>query len=90
MHSQKSISFDYSCNSIMCIYVLRVNLKYKNTFLVKFSQGNHLVDILYQVNMFRSNECLSCKYERSKRKVRFEEVIDIVKKTKKLICYHPK
>ena len=72
---------------------IRTKSKSENTkilFKVKFSQGNHLVDILYQVNMFRSNECLSCKYERSKRKVRFEEVIDIVKKTKKVDLLPPK
>ena len=40
--------------------------------------------------MFRSNECLSCKYERSKRKVRFEEVIEIVKRTKKVDLLPPK
>merc|ERR1712074_327794 len=41
-------------------------------------------------NMFRSNECLSCKYERSQKKVRFEEVIENIKKTKRIDILQPK
>ena len=40
--------------------------------------------------MFRSNECLSCKYERSQKKVRFEEVIEDIKRTKKIDILPPK
>ena len=40
--------------------------------------------------MFRSNECLSCKYERSQKKVRFEEVIENIKKTKRIDILQPK
>ena len=40
--------------------------------------------------MFRSNECLSCKYERSQKKVRFEEVIEHIKRTKKIDILPPK
>merc|ERR1712074_430555 len=41
-------------------------------------------------NMFRSNECLSCKYERSQKKVRFEEVIENIQKTKRIDILQPK
>ena len=40
--------------------------------------------------MFRSNECLSCKYERSQKKVRFEEVIKHIKRTKRIDILPPK
>ena len=40
--------------------------------------------------MFRSNEYLSCKYEHSQKKVRFEEVIEHIKRTKKIDILPPK